>query len=276
VSVGSDVTATFLEEGFVRLPAAVPRPLARRCERLLWEETGYDPGDPQTWSSPVHWVLHRDDPPFVQAINSPVLVEAFDVLVGPGRWTPRDSIGAFPLRFPQVTAPDDDGWHIDSAFTDRDLDDADLTDADALRAAPWRVNVSSRGRALLVLMLFSDVGPADAPTRIRVGSHLDIPALLAPYGDRGAANGEIAGAVVEASRGRREVQAVGECGDVYVCHPFLVHAAQAHRGTRHRFLAQPGIEPAHPLDPFATGRDPFPVEQAIRRGLIGRDHPGQR
>lgn len=36
-----------------------------------------------------------------------------------------------------------------------------------------------------MLFLFSDVGEDDAPTRIRVGSHLDVPAALAPAGDEG-------------------------------------------------------------------------------------------
>jgi hypothetical protein len=44
----------------------------------------------------------------------------------------------------------------------------------------WRANITSRGRALLMLFLFSDVGEMDALTRIRVGSHIDIARILAP------------------------------------------------------------------------------------------------
>ncbi|PYO17954.1 MAG: phytanoyl-CoA dioxygenase, partial [Candidatus Rokuibacteriota bacterium] len=33
------------------------------------------------------------------------------------------------------------------------------------------MNVQSRGRGLLVLFLFTDVGDQDAPTEILVGSH---------------------------------------------------------------------------------------------------------
>jgi hypothetical protein len=47
------------------------------------------------------------------------------------------------------------------------------------------LNLRSRGRALLMLFLFSDVGPDDAPTRIKVGSHLDVPPFLVAAGDRG-------------------------------------------------------------------------------------------
>ena len=36
----------------------------------------------------------------------------------------------------------------------------------------------------------------------------------------------------------------GDAGTVYLCHPFLVHAAQPHRGVRPRFLAQPPLLPS--------------------------------
>jgi hypothetical protein len=38
---------------------------------------------------------------------------------------------------------------------------------------------------LLMLFLFSDVGIDDAPTRIRVGSHMDVARFLAPAGEDG-------------------------------------------------------------------------------------------
>ena len=64
-----------------------------------------------------------------------------------------------------------------------------------------------------------------------------------------------------------EIAAVGSAGTVYLCHPFLVHAAQRHRGTRPRFRAQPPLLPARPftLDP-AQG-SVSPVEQAILLAL---------
>ena len=93
----------------------------------------------------------------------------------------------------------------------------------------WRVNVTSRGRALLMLFLFSDVGESDAPTRIRPGSHLDMARLLEPAGEAGMSHLMLD----EIGSGRPEVVATGEAGAVYLCHPFLVHAAQMHRGSLH-------------------------------------------
>jgi hypothetical protein len=55
--------------------------------------------------------------------------------------------------------------------------------------------------------------------------------------------------------------ATGRAGDVYLCHPFLVHAAQSHRGRNPRFLAQPPLYPIGALDPFNGSS---PVEIAMR------------
>ena len=58
----------------------------------------------------------------------------------------------------------------------------------------------------------------------------------------------------------------GRAGDVYLCHPFIVHTATwPHRGTVPRMMAQPAIEAA---DGFTLdGSDPSPVAQAMVTGL---------
>jgi hypothetical protein len=40
----------------------------------------------------------------------------------------------------------------------------------------------------------------------------------------------------------------GAAGDVYLCYPFLIHAAQPHRGTAPRLMAQPPLEPVGLLE----------------------------
>jgi hypothetical protein len=135
----------------------------------------------------------------------------------------------------------------------------------------WRANVASRGRLLLMLFLFSDVGDDDAPTRIRAGSHLDIARTLAPAGEAGLTLRELAANGFRETSHCREVLASGDAGTVYLCHPFLVHAAQPHRGSRPRFMAQPPLLPT--ASPRATNvgdrneDGPSPVERAIRLAL---------
>ena len=56
-------------------------------------------------------------------------------------------------------------------------------------------------------------------------------------------------------------------GDVYLCHPFLVHAAQPHYGRRPRFMAQPPLYPATPLRLTRDDGDYSPVEQTILQAI---------
>ena len=75
---------------------------------------------------------------------------------------------------------------------------------------------------------------------------------------------------------RPVVQATGAAGDVYLCHPFLVHAAQAHHGTVPRFIAQPPLEPVGELEIDRPDHVYSPVEEAIRVGLRTTRIPQQR
>nr|WP_255950704.1 phytanoyl-CoA dioxygenase family protein [Streptomyces sp. ODS25] len=248
------LTERFLRDGFVKIEQAFPTRVAADAARLLWRETGCDPEDPATWNRPVHWIGGLSDGPFAAAPNSAALHAAYDVLVGPGRWEPRYSLGSFPLRFPHPEEPDDAGWHIEGSYQPE--------------GANWYyTNLRSKDRALLMLFLFSEVREQDAPTRIRVGSHIDIPPLLEPYGEAGVSGLRIAARIDAASAHRPVVHATGHPGDVYLCHPFLVHAAQPHHGTRPRFMAQPPLYPAVPYELDRPDGDYSPVERAIRRGL---------
>lgn len=248
----------FITEGFVRIDAAFPRSLADEGRAILWRDTGADPLDPRTWTKPVVRLGLYGQRPFVDAANTPVLRAAFDRLVGRGRWLPPAALGTFPIRFPSPDDPGDAGWHVDASFGTESPD-----------FMSWRVNVASRGRALLMLFLFSDVGESDAPTRIRAGSHLDIARQLAPAGEQGLTLRELAANGFAETAHRPEVLATGEAGTVYLCHPFLVHAAQPHRGARPRFLAQPPLLPAEPLRIEREHGEHSPVERAIRGALRG-------
>jgi hypothetical protein len=246
------LTRRFVEDGFVLIEHAFSRELASECRELLWPDTGCDPGDRSTWSRPVVRLGDYPQAPFRRAANTPALHAAFDALVGPGRWVARGSLGGFPIRFPSVEDPGDAGWHADAGFYGAD--------------GSLRLNLSSQGRALLMLFLFSDVGESDAPTRIKVGSHLEVPPLLEPAGEVGLTYIELAERL-DPARDYPIALATGHAGDVFLCHPFLIHAAQRHRGTTPKFMAQPPLQPAAPIELDRPGGDYSPVEEAIRIGL---------
>ncbi|MFI0738279.1 phytanoyl-CoA dioxygenase family protein [Streptomyces sp. NPDC021100] len=266
---------SFVSDGFVHLPGAFPGELAEEARALLWRQLDMDPDDPGTWTREVVRLGVRDDDVFVRAANTPLLHAAYDRLAGEGRWQPLTQVGTFPVRFPVTKRPEeteDYGWHIDASFLAEGAD-ADRDWSGELDVIPpdydkiFRYNVWSRGRALLLLLLFSDTGEEDAPTLIRVGSHLDVPPLLAPYGAEGTylEAGEV-------GRDRPLRSATGKAGDAYLCHPFLVHTPVANTGTRPRFMAQPNLLPVGQLELDRPDGRYTPVEQAVRRGL-GQDVP---
>ena len=164
----------FITDGFVPLDQAFSRERADAARTILWKATGCSPDDPSTWTRPVIRLGMFTQPPFVEAANTPRLHAAFNQLVGQGRWRRPGAVGTFTVRFPSAVDPGDAGWHIDVSFG-----------TDTPDFMSWRGNIYSKGRALLMLFLFSDVGELDAPTRIRVGSHADIARHSRPRVNRG-------------------------------------------------------------------------------------------
>ena len=216
---------SFVRDGYTRLDDAFDPSTARAAAEHLLAAAGLDGHDPSTWPGPMVRVPGSTDAAVVAAINTERIDGALDQLLGPGRWERRATgYGTFPIRLPSEHDPGDAGWHIDSSIPQGDS---------------WVVNLRSQGRAMLLLMLFTDVGPEDAPTRIRVGSHRPVARALARLGGDVAFDPKIESPEFLDLRIDR---AVGRAGTVYVCHPFLVHAATwPHRGRGPRIVAQPAI-----------------------------------
>ncbi|MFD2519947.1 phytanoyl-CoA dioxygenase family protein [Emticicia soli] len=246
----------FIQQGFIRIDNAFSAEIAQEARAILWADTGCDPADSTTWTKPVIRLGMYTQEPFVKAANTQVLHAAFNQLVGQNNWIPCMSMGTFPVRFPSDEDPGDGGWHVDAGFPG----------ADPNNYFEWRVNVHSKGRALLMLFLFSDVSEKDAPTRIRVGSHLDVAKVLQAEGEEGLSFMELAMKLPEMPV-REQALATGKAGTVYLCHPFIAHAAQPHHGTEPRFLAQPPLLLRNNLVIENTDKDYTPLEEAIRLGL---------
>lgn len=242
----------FIRDGYVAVRGAFHDDIAARCRELIWAELrrrGIHEDRPASW--PVHLPIDSlDAEPFTTAASAPALTAAYDELIGAGRWTPDIPAGrALSVRFPSPERGSA-GYHIEGSF--------------GPPGGPWRTNVHSRGRGLLALLLFGDVGSQDAPTRLVAGSHLYVPEFLAPFGEEGTVpDGEYWRPSVLC---RPVVHATGRAGDVFLCHPFIVHTATwPHTGTAPRMIAQPAV---HVTDGFAVdGSDPSPVARAIVAGL---------
>jgi hypothetical protein len=269
VSVG---VAGFLRDGYVAIRGAVDPGVAARCRAAIWESLaarGIREEDQATWPAAVqagdfssgpraaarHGTATTGDP-FAAAGRAPALVAACDELIGTGLWaSPLQPGAAIVARFPSQDRANA-GYHIEGSYPGP--------------GGHW-VNIRSRARGLLALFLLSDVGPDDAPTRLVCGSHLYVPEFLAPYGDEGTlADAEFWRPSVLC---RPVAHATGRAGDVFLCHPFLVHTATwPHRGSVPRMIAQPAV---HVRDGFTLdGSDPSPTARAIVTGLAMARSPG--
>jgi hypothetical protein len=248
----------FVNDGFIRIDSVFDKDIAATARKILWKDLGVDPHDPGTWTKPVIRLGMYSQDPFIQAANTDALHSAFDHLVGRGRWIPCRSMGTFPVRFPSTEDPGDTGWHVDASFPG----------PNSVSYLDWRINLKSKGRGLLMLFLFSDVGVNDAPTKIRVGSHFDVARVLAAAGDEGLSFMELA-EKLSALPAREEVLATGKAGTVYLCHPFIVHAAQFHRGKEAKFMAQPPLVLKDDLVLERPNGIYTPLEQSIRLAIKG-------
>lgn len=259
--------ARFEREGFIKLTQALPRAEAERvvgdAQRRLREEPQrwlpgesasimgpepFDPDDPGTWPRGRVDLLGNEHGPI--AASSAFLGRAVAQLlagcsVATSTWS-NDLIAQFPL--PGCTdwrpVPGKGGWHIDAPRVDTRLDTLEV--------------------GLLVLVLFSDLGPDGGNTWIAPGSVAAIARELAarPEGVDFIAP-ETARAISATCEGIVEV--TGEAGDVFLVHPLMLHTASDNPSARTRWLNNLIIFVDQPLD--HTHADPSPVERTIARAL---------
>ena len=254
---------SFARDGYLAVRGAVDAGTVAACQELIWaamERRGVRRDDPGSWPPLVQGMDDLAGEPFVAAYLAPTLTAAYDELIGPGRWArsvrSADLGESVVVRFPAEDERANAGYHIEGSYAAQDGS-----------SAGW-VNIRSRNRGLLALFLFTDVGRDDAPTRLLCGSHLAVPQFLAPYGEAGTDS--------DADFWRPSVlcltaaHATGKAGDVFLCHPFMVHTATwPHRGAGPRMIAQPAVSAP---DGFALdGSDPSPVALAIVKGLAMAD-----
>lgn len=245
----------FVAEGFVCIEHAFSKEVADEVVDILWNDIPFDRTNRETWTEPVVRLGMYSQKPFIDSANTRELHSAFDKLVGVNKWVPCRNVGTFPVRFPSGKQPNDTGKHVDASFPGND----------PTNYFEWRINIKSKGRALLMLMLYSDVGEADAPTVIYNRSHIEVAKILSTQGDAGLSFIDLASRLNGLPL-HEQTLATGKAGTVYLCHPFLVHSAQSHRGKDPKFMAQPPLLLNGEL--AIDGPVLTPVERAIRAGVV--------
>lgn len=172
------------------------------------------------------------------------------------------NLGTAELEGKPVAPQDLDNWHVDGDFFVHYLD--------------------SPEQGLLVTPLYSDIVPGGGATFIcpeaipKVAQHLhDHPEGVSPrmaprdHPDfSGERNPGWCAATARASS--HFVEATGNCGDVYLLHPLMLHSASSNPLRRLRIIANP---PVHLREPFRFDREDsnFSLVERTTLRALGKD-----
>src|SRR5579862_5775181 len=143
--------ASFVTDGFVRVSGAVPLDVVAEVRAAAAARV--PPACTDSWF--LGHASVYDLPVLVQALT-PTVRDAFDSLMGEGRWHLAANWG-LPTRLPGPGGPAV-GWHIDGDW--------------------FRHHLTSGEQVLSPIFLWDDVGPDDGPTLLAVGSHHSVARLL--------------------------------------------------------------------------------------------------
>lgn len=248
----------FVSEGYVMLREAFPRRVAQAVRQTLWRHLEADYGmredDRSTWTqAQAHLQITLSDATAFEAY-SPRVCGAFDQLMGAGRWQMPDGLGWWPVRFPGFSQPPwtapEKGWHVDGQN--------------------FHHHLTSREQGMLVIFVFSDIGPGDGGTAFVPGSHRLAARVLAEHEPEGMDPPALNQAMKALPRDR-VLEVNGQAGDVVLLHPFMLHSGSANVGDRVRFICnvQAPLKDAMRLDRPDLA-ELSPVERAIREAIDAR------
>lgn len=254
--------AQFDELGYVALRGAFPVEAAAEMEAFIWarlaENVGIDREDRSTWKPNAVWRLNKSGTnPVYDAIGGERMYAAFDQLLGAGTWDPPGKWGGFLVTFPK---PEPEPWTV-TPF-----------------GWHWDGNPSAqiglkRPRSLFVFTLISDVRPKGGGTLLATGTHRLIDAFFESvprerwnrqkplkkqfsqthpfFRDlndlEDTSPDRIARFMDQETRIEdvpvRVVEATGQAGDAFICHPYIYHCRSMNCLDAPRFMRAGGPKP---------------------------------
>jgi hypothetical protein len=261
----ADQVEHFLDRGFVVLRGCFSRAAAAGFTSKMWQRLGYAEDDPSTWAEPLihlptrHTLDVREFAPRVWNAVCDLVGGAERIAVDePYRWgdgfivnLSRDADR--PWEPASAASP---GWHKDGDFFRHFLDSPEQG---LLTLVLW-TDVAHRGGATFVAAdsvapvarFLADNPQGVYPLRPAPGEPADPDAVLLPYDDLIAQCHDF-------------VEATGEAGDVYLLHPYVLHAKSANVLRIPRVITNPPLTLAHPMR--FDRSEPSPVERAVLRAL---------
>ena len=256
----------FIYSGYIKLSDCFDIDLAASLVHKAYQRLGYDPDDPSTWKREIDYLDHHNKFP-IRDIAPRAWGAICDVLGGENRLR-RDvfSIGrtihfssvdsfkwsdAFIINFKYgATSPwkppsaDTSGWHIDGGY--------------------FRHFLDSPEQALLIVAYWTDVDHKGGGTFVAPDSVTPVAHKLLEHTEGIDFSGF--GDLVSECRNFQEL--VGKAGDVFICHPFVLHTSSPNHSNRPRFMSNPPIALQSPM--CFNRKDPknySPLEYSILQAL---------
>ena len=249
----------FVEKGHIVLQDCFPRELAEEWRGFAFKRLGCAPDDPSTWETPrIHLPSMNRVP--IQEVAPRAWDAICDLVGGEDRiadpWgNSKPSWGdGFIINFSlgadtpwQPPSSEVSGWHKDGDF--------------------FRHFLDSPEQGLLTIVVWSDIYPKSGGTFVACDSVQHVAQRLyeRPEGLPPGGFGKLIGKCKDFA------EITGKAGDVVLLHPFILHAASQNPSRRARFITNPPVGLAEPMNFNRENPDDFsPVELAVLDGL-GKD-----
>jgi hypothetical protein len=280
--LSDDQVSQFNQDGFVKVERAFPGEFALAAQDYLWDRLsreGILKNEPATWTQPMAHLKESYDDPVFQRCLTDRLAGAIEDLIGPGRWVEDGRTrgwGWWPVNFSlgadkPWTVPTN-GWHWDGIH--------------------FKHTVDAPNQGLLVLATFSEIAPRGGGTLVAAGSHRIVARFLAKHeeglelssaiktcvaenpwlNELSGGTQQVADRVAyfmeqdhldETGQPLRVVEATASPGDVYLCHPFLFHAASQNHSGAPRFMCNRTTPMTRPMNVRELTKQSSPVEVSI-------------
>jgi len=254
----SEITAEqarqFLSDGLLCVRGAIPRERVDAWASQVWTRLGYSEKDPATWEqSRIHMPTHQRLP--VEELSPRAWAAICDLCGGAERVKRPSTWGdGFIVNLGaddhaetwQPPSPESGGWHKDGDWFKHFLD--------------------SPEQGLLTIVLWSDVHPRGGATFVAQDSVPVVARFLAQHPEGVLPGGfDFKKMIAECSH---FAEATGEAGDVYLIHPYLLHASSRNALRLPRLITNPAVLLAEPMrfdreDPGGFSL----VEMAVLEGL---------
>ena len=130
----------------------------------------------------------------------------------------------------------------------------------------FRHYLDSPEQGLLTIILWTDVLPSGGSTFVACDSVAPIARFLADHPEGVMPGGFPFGQM--AADCRDKIEATGQAGDVYLMHPYLLHASSLNKLRLPRLITNPPVALREPMQFNRENPDDFSlVERAVLRGL---------